>query len=168
MHIFRLTNGQDLKKSIVEYCENNNIKAGIIGACVGCCYEIYFRLAGGKNFYHKIGGHNIELSVIDDMDLLSRTFIYGRMAKVDKVLYIQHEGVSESGNERGTTTTSSRFKEIQRVNYLLQRKYDKEIHDRILELGFEDPVWDEESGCSDVNKKIDIKDLPIMDVLIMK
>lgn len=121
-----------------------------------------------KNFYHKIGGHNTELSIIDDMDLLSRTFIHGRMAKVDKVLYIQHEGVSESGNERGTTTTSSRFKEIQRVNYLLQRKYDKEIHNRILELGFEDPVWDEESGCSDVNKKMDIKDLPIMDVLIIK
>ena len=41
-----------------------------------------------KDFYHKIGGHNTELSVIDDMDLISRTFLYGRMAKVDKVLYI--------------------------------------------------------------------------------
>ena len=59
MHIFRLTKGMDLKKSIVEYCKENNIKAGIIGACVGCCYEIYFRLAGGKDFYHKIGDHEI-------------------------------------------------------------------------------------------------------------
>ena len=59
MHIFRLTKGMDLKKSIVEYCKENNIKAGIIGACVGCCYEIYFRLAGGKEFYHKIGDHEI-------------------------------------------------------------------------------------------------------------
>lgn len=59
MHIFRLTKGMDLKKSIVEYCKDNNIKAGIIGACVGCCYEIYFRLAGGKDFYHKIGDHEI-------------------------------------------------------------------------------------------------------------
>lgn len=59
MHIFRLTKGMDLKKSIIEYCKDNNIKAGIIGACVGCCYEIYFRLAGGKDFYHKIGDHEI-------------------------------------------------------------------------------------------------------------
>ena len=59
MHIFRLTKGMDLKKSIVEYCKENNIKAGIIGACVGCCYEIYFRLAGGKDFYHKMADHEI-------------------------------------------------------------------------------------------------------------
>lgn len=52
MYIFRLKKGQDLKKEIVKYCEENNIKSGIIGACVGCCYEINFRLAGGKTFYH--------------------------------------------------------------------------------------------------------------------
>ena len=121
-----------------------------------------------KDFYHKIGGHNTELSVIDDMDLISRTFLYGRMAKVDKVLYIQHEGVSETKEDRGNTTTNKRFKEIQRINYLLYNKYDKQIHERILELGFEDPVWDDNKQHSDLNKKIDIKDLPIMDVLIMK
>lgn len=121
-----------------------------------------------KNFYHRIGGHNTELSVIDDMDLMSRTFLYGKMAKVDKVLYIQHEGESSGEHKRGDTTTNRRFKEIQRVNHLLHNKYDKQIHERILELGFEDPVWDEENGFSDVNKKIEIKDLPIMDVLIIR
>lgn len=121
-----------------------------------------------KGFYHKIGGHNIELSVIDDMDLISRTFLYGRMAKVDRVLYIQHEGESNHGEGRGDTTTRRRFKEIQRVNYLLHKKYDAQIHERIIELGFNDPVWDEEKECSDLNKNIDIKDLPIMDVLIIK
>lgn len=59
IHVFRLTNGQDLKKSIVEYCKNNNIKAGIIGACVGCCYEIHFRLAGGEEFYHNVADYEI-------------------------------------------------------------------------------------------------------------
>ena len=121
-----------------------------------------------KNFYHKIGGHNTELSVIDDMDLISRTFIYGKMAKVDKVLYIQHEGESCGEHQRGDTTTNRRFKEIQRVNHFLHCKYDNEIHKRILELGFEDPIWNEENGCSELDKKIKIKDLPIMDVLIMK
>lgn len=59
IYVFRLTEGMDLKKEIVKYCEANNIKAGYIGACVGCCYEIYFRLAGGDDFYHKIGNHEI-------------------------------------------------------------------------------------------------------------
>ena len=59
MHVFRLTNGQDLKKSIVDYCENNSIKAGIIGACVGCCYEVNFRLAGGEKFFHNVADYEI-------------------------------------------------------------------------------------------------------------
>lgn len=59
MYVFRLTNGQDLKREIIKYCEDNSIKAGIIGACVGCCYEIHFRLAGGEDFYHKIGDYEI-------------------------------------------------------------------------------------------------------------
>lgn len=59
MYVFRLTKGMDLKKEIVKYCNDNDIKAGIIGACVGCCYEINFRLAGGEAFYHKIADHEI-------------------------------------------------------------------------------------------------------------
>ena len=35
MYIFRLTKGNDLKKSIVEYARDNNIKSGVISACVG-------------------------------------------------------------------------------------------------------------------------------------
>jgi hypothetical protein len=119
-----------------------------------------------KNFYHKIGGHNTELSVLDDMDLLVRTFLYGRIAKVDKVLYIQHQGETLS-NGRGNTATGARLKEIQRVNWLLRNKYDLDIHNRIIELGYDDIVWDEETQSSDLHKKIDSKDLVAMDILII-
>ena len=100
-------------------------------------------------FYRKIGGHNPELSVLDDMDLLIRTFLYGKMTKVDTVLYIQHEGTS-NGVDRGSTTQSVRFKEIQRTNKILYIKYDKQIHDRILELGEEDLLWDENEQHSNL------------------
>ena len=120
-----------------------------------------------KNFYHKIGGHNKELCVIDDMDLISRTFLYGRMAKVNKVLYIQHEGNS-NGRGRGDTTTLRRIKEIQRINEFLYHKYDKQIHDRIKELGYEDLIWDEEAGRSNLHKEIPLEDLPSMDVLMIE
>ena len=118
-------------------------------------------------FYHKIGGHNTELSVLDDMDLLVRTFLYGRMAKVDKVLYIQHQGNSNE-NGRGDTATGSRLKEIQRVNWLLYKKYDQEIHNRIIELGYDDVIWDENNRVSDLHMAIDADKLEPMDALILK
>lgn len=106
-----------------------------------------------KEFYHSIGGHNTELSVLDDMDILIRTFLYGKMTKVDKFLYIQHEGDDSTvRREEGQTTQSKRFNEIQRTNEYLHRKYDKQIHERILSLGYEDAAWvgDDDTGYGNV------------------
>lgn len=107
-----------------------------------------------SDFYRKIGGHNPELSVLDDMDILIRTFLYGKMTLVDKVLYIQHEGNSTS-TSRGQTTQSARFKEIQRTNDYLRMKYDEQIHKRILELGAEDVVWVDENVGSRIFMEYD-------------
>ena len=106
------------------------------------------------DFYRKIGGHNPELSVLDDMDILIRTFLYGKITLVDKVLYIQHEGNSTS-TSRGQTTQSARFKEIQRTNDYLRMKYDEQIHKRILELGAEDVVWIDENVGSRIFMEYD-------------
>lgn len=106
------------------------------------------------DFYRKIGGHNPELSVLDDMDILIRTFLYGKITLVDKVLYIQHEGNSTS-TSRGQTTQSARFKEIQRTNDYLRMKYDEQIHKRILELGAEDVVWVDENVGSRIFMEYD-------------
>lgn len=110
-----------------------------------------------KTFYHKINGHCVGLSVLDDMELIIRTFLNGKMCHIPKTLYIQHEDGDRGGN--GTNTQSKRFSEIQRTNYLLYWKYDNIIHNRILELGYDDTVWTE-NGHSDLN--IDGVDLPEM------
>lgn len=105
-----------------------------------------------KNFYHSIGGHNPELSVCDDMDLVVRTFLNTRITHINKVLYIQYE----DGTERDSTsrnTQGKRYDVIQAVNYLLMTKYDEKIHERILELGFEDNAWDEKGGFGNVFMK---------------
>ena len=116
-----------------------------------------------SSFYHKIGGHNQELSVLDDMDLLIRTFLHGKMTLIPKVLYIQHEGenIGEGGIRRckGATTQSKRFYEIQRTNNLLLRKYNKQIHERILELGGTDPFWIPENESCNVHASYDKADL---------
>jgi hypothetical protein len=109
----------------------------------------------------------MELSVLDDMDLLIRTFLQGKMAKVDKVLYIQHQGVSRE-NGRGNTATGARVKEIQRLNSMLKWKYEQAIHDRILELGFNDPIWDDKLNESNLEINLSDEQLVPMDVLIIK
>lgn len=116
-----------------------------------------------KDFYHRIGGHNTELSVLDDMDILIRTFLNGKMCKIDKVLYIQHEGSSNDNNGRGSTTQGNRFSEIVRTGVLLKWKYDLQIHEKILELGYEDAIWNEEKGYSEI--KIISEKLPAMNYI---
>lgn len=101
-----------------------------------------------KNFYHKIGGHNPELSVCDDMDLVVRTFLNTRITHINKVLYIQYEDGAR--NIASRNTQGKRFKIIQEVNSMLMQKYDKQIHERILELGFKDNAWDEKENRGDV------------------
>ena len=101
-----------------------------------------------KEFYHKIGGHNMELSVLDDMDIIIRTFLYGKMTKVNKVLYVQHEGKREDVSSENAQ--NKRFKEIQRVVWLLKEKYDKKIHDRLADFGIPDNIWDETSQSSNL------------------
>ena len=120
-----------------------------------------------RTFYHEIGGHNIELSVLDDMDLLIRTFLQGKIAKVDKVLYIQHQGMSQE-NGRGKTATGARVKEIQRLNSLLKWKYEQAIHNRILELGFDDPIWDDNLKESNLDMDLNTEQIIPMDILIIK
>jgi glycosyltransferase involved in cell wall biosynthesis len=105
-----------------------------------------------KNFYHKIGGHDVTLGVLDDMDILIRTFLNGKMTKVNKVLYIQYEGTSNR-IDGGETTQGKRFAEIQRTCFLLKEKYDDAIHERILKLGFTDYAWDYEHGYSTLWKE---------------
>ena len=100
-----------------------------------------------KDFYHRIGGHDMYLSVLDDQELLIRTFLNGKMCKIPKVLYIQHEGEGERGRDE-TNAQSRRFDEIQRTTWLIKDRYEEKIHERVLSLGHEDPVWVEEANSS--------------------
>ncbi len=47
-HVFRLTPGEDLLESIVEYCRERNLKAAIVLTCVGSLRMAAIRLADQK------------------------------------------------------------------------------------------------------------------------
>ena len=96
-----------------------------------------------KSFYESIGGHNKELHVADDYEILVRTFLYTRMVRVPMLGYIQYIGNS---------TQQVRNKDIHRHVRSVRAHYDRMIHERLLELGCEDFTWDEKNGCSDLNR----------------
>jgi glycosyltransferase involved in cell wall biosynthesis len=93
-----------------------------------------------KAVYDDIGGHNRGLHVADDYELVVRTFLATRMARVPKLGYIQYIGA---------TTQAARNGDIHRHVRSIRAHYDRAIHDRLLALGCEDFSWDGARGCSD-------------------
>jgi glycosyltransferase involved in cell wall biosynthesis len=92
--------------------------------------------------YHAIGGHNPQLHVADDYELIVRTFLKSRIAHIPKLGYIQYV------NNDASNTTDKRRPEIQRLVRMVSGYYDKQIHERLLELGLPDDLWIENEGRS--------------------
>lgn len=88
-----------------------------------------------SSVYHSIGRHNNKLAIVDDYELLVRTFLFTRMIHIQEPLYIQYM------NAGGNNTQEPRRKEIQRLVDRVQLHWDNEIHQRILELGGTDWMW---------------------------
>jgi len=89
-----------------------------------------------KSTYEKLGGHNPDMSVADDYELLVRTFLETRMARVPSMCYVQYRN-------QGGNTHQSRNKEIHRLVRYISMMMDGKIHDRFLELGVDDFVWED-------------------------
>jgi glycosyltransferase involved in cell wall biosynthesis len=89
-----------------------------------------------RNVYYTIGGHNKEIPVADDLELIIRTFLNTRMIHVKRVLYLQYNN--------GNSTVNNNSIDINRRARLIRDYYDSKIHNRIKELGFHDWNWDEE------------------------
>lgn len=90
-----------------------------------------------KSFYQQIGGHNPNIHVADDYEILIRTFLNTKMCRIPKLCYLQFRN-SKEGNTHGV-----RNKEIQRLVRYFSEYYDQTIHERFLELGIDDFVWQE-------------------------
>lgn len=114
-----------------------NINAKTIRHIVSCPNHVR---VWRKSFYESIGGHNKELHVADDYELMVRTFLNTRMIRIPKLCYIQYIGNSAQKARNG---------DIHRHVRSIRTYYDKVIHERLLELGCEDFAWDETNGCSD-------------------
>ena len=82
--------------------------------------------------YWRIGGHNPNLHVADDYELLLRTFLHTQMVHIPKLCYLQY--LNTGGN-----TQDARRGEIQRLVRCIREHYDEQIHERLLQLNLPDP-----------------------------
>ena len=73
----------------------------------------------------------------DDYELILRTFLTTRMVHIRKFGYIQYMNVASSGN-----TQRARNREIQRLVRFFAGHYAERIHQRFVELGVDDFIWD--------------------------
>ena len=90
-----------------------------------------------KDVYHEIGGHGYDIHVADDYELMVRTFLGTRMCRVPHMCYVQYRNFGV-GN-----THAKRNQEIQRHVRYFSQFYEQRIHERFLELGVDDFVWQE-------------------------
>ena len=98
-----------------------------------------------RDIYFQIGGHNREIHVADDFELMVRTFLTTRMVHIPFFGYVQY-------SDDKTNTQRVRNKDIQRHVRFLRWKYDERIHERFLALGVDDYIWDEAGGFSDFTR----------------
>src|SRR5262249_918630 len=98
-----------------------------------------------RDIYFKIGGHNRQLHVADDFEIMMRTFLETMMVHIPHLGYVQyHDG--------GQNTQRLRNQDIQRHVRFLSWRYDRRIHERFLALGVDDYIWNEEEGFSDFSR----------------
>jgi len=90
-----------------------------------------------KEVYHKIGGHNVHTPVADDFELIIRTFLNTKMIHIHKLLYLQW-------NNQNSTVDNNSI-DINRRARLIRDYYDTKIHERFMELGKVDWLWNEET-----------------------
>ena len=98
-----------------------------------------------RDIYFQIGGHNREIHVADDFELMVRTFLTTWMVHIPFFGYVQY-------SDDKTNTQRVRNKDIQRHVRFLRWKYDERIHERFLALGVDDYIWDEAGGFSDFTR----------------
>lgn len=76
-----------------------------------------------KDFYDQIGGHNPTFEILDDQELLFRTYLKGTVRYVPRPLYVYHR--TDEGESRG-----ERNKAIQHLTLALHAKHAQALIER--------------------------------------
>lgn len=96
-----------------------------------------------RSTYFEIGGHNRNLTIADDYELVVRTFLKAITCKIPKLGYVQFL----YNNANGQNTHNLSRADIQRRVRTISYYYNDHIKDRFEELGLKDWAYDENPGA---------------------
>jgi len=117
-------------------CNQHNINPKTIRHIVGVPNHIR---AWRRSTYFEVGGHNRNLTVADDYELVIRTFLNTIMCKIPKLSYIQ----LIYNNAGGRNTHDLSRDDIQRRTRTIASHYNEAIKARFEELGVHDWAYEE-------------------------
>lgn len=120
----------------VQVADQHNINPKTIRHIVGVPNHVR---AWRRSAYFEIGGHNRNLTIADDYELVVRTFLHTKMCRIPKLGYVQFI----YNNNSGRNTHDLSRADIQRRVRTIMYYYNEAIHQRFLELGLEDWAYDE-------------------------
>jgi len=92
-----------------------------------------------RSTYFEIGGHNRNLAIADDYELVVRTFLKTITCKIPKLGYIQFL----YNNANGQNTHDLARADIQRRVRTIGYYYNEQIRDRFTQLGLKDWAYEE-------------------------
>lgn len=81
-----------------------------------------------KNIYHELGGHNPDLNICDDHELVVRTYLYTKFKFIDKILYY-YRWLPNNDN-----TQTQRIDDIQIKTFELFHQYGQALAERDADL----------------------------------
>jgi glycosyltransferase involved in cell wall biosynthesis len=91
-----------------------------------------------RDIYFSVGGHNRNLSIADDYELIVRTFLKTKFVKISKLGYLQY--IYNNSNGRNTHDLSRA--DIQRRVRSIMYFYNDAINERFKELGVNDYAYE--------------------------
>lgn len=92
-----------------------------------------------RDVYFEVGGHNRDLSIADDYELIVRTFLKTKFVRISKLGYLQY--IYHNANGRNTHDLSRA--DIQRRVRSIMYFYNDVIYERFKELGVIDYAYEE-------------------------
>jgi glycosyltransferase involved in cell wall biosynthesis len=96
-----------------------------------------------KSFYHRIGGYDPSFEVLDDHDIMCRTYIHGKVKHIDQCLYIYHyTGANTCKGDKNALIQDLTLEIHDKYIYQLVEKWCDDNGLRKLDLcgGFDSPT----------------------------
>jgi O-antigen biosynthesis protein len=131
---------EEYKGKMMKVANQHNINPKTIRHIVGVPNHVR---AWRRSTYFEIGGHNRNLAVADDYELIVRTFLKTITCKIPKLGYVQFL----YNNANGQNTHDLARADIQRRVRTIGYYYNEQIKNRFEELGLKDWAYEEFPGA---------------------